>query len=57
MGLLKDEIALMTGRSRGIDVDAAIARKGTRRSGLISLDVRVPDPDAWSRRQGPATVP
>ena len=31
-------------RARGVDVDAAIARKGTRRSGLISVDVSVPDP-------------
>jgi catechol 2,3-dioxygenase-like lactoylglutathione lyase family enzyme len=30
-------------RARGVDVDAAIARKGTRRSGLISVEVSVPD--------------
>jgi catechol 2,3-dioxygenase-like lactoylglutathione lyase family enzyme len=31
-------------RARGVDVDAEIARKGTHRSGLISLDVIVEDP-------------
>jgi hypothetical protein len=31
-------------RARGVDVDAEIARKGTRRSGLLSLEVIVEDP-------------
>jgi catechol 2,3-dioxygenase-like lactoylglutathione lyase family enzyme len=31
-------------RSRGVDVDAKIARKGTPRSGLVSAEVSVPDP-------------
>jgi hypothetical protein len=31
-------------RARGVDVDAAIARKGIHRSGLVSLDVIVEDP-------------
>jgi catechol 2,3-dioxygenase-like lactoylglutathione lyase family enzyme len=31
-------------RARGVDVDAEIARKGTHRSGLVSLDVIVEDP-------------
>lgn len=31
-------------RARGVDVDAEIARKGTRRSGLVSIDVIVEDP-------------
>jgi catechol 2,3-dioxygenase-like lactoylglutathione lyase family enzyme len=31
-------------RARGVDVDAEIARKGKRRSGLISLEVVVEDP-------------
>src|ERR1035441_5426631 len=28
----------------GVDVDAKIARKGSRRSGLISIDANIPDP-------------
>jgi catechol 2,3-dioxygenase-like lactoylglutathione lyase family enzyme len=31
-------------RARGVDVDEEIARKGTRRSGLMSLDAVVEDP-------------
>jgi catechol 2,3-dioxygenase-like lactoylglutathione lyase family enzyme len=31
-------------RARGVDVDAGIARKGKRRSGLVSMDVTVGDP-------------
>ena len=31
-------------RARGVDVDAEIARKGTRRSGLVSIEVIVEDP-------------
>jgi catechol 2,3-dioxygenase-like lactoylglutathione lyase family enzyme len=31
-------------RARGVDVDAKIARKGSGRSGLISIDVIVEDP-------------
>jgi catechol 2,3-dioxygenase-like lactoylglutathione lyase family enzyme len=31
-------------RARGVDVDAQIARKGTRRSGLVSVEVLVNDP-------------
>jgi catechol 2,3-dioxygenase-like lactoylglutathione lyase family enzyme len=31
-------------RARGVDVDADIARKGIRRSGLVSLEVTVEDP-------------
>jgi catechol 2,3-dioxygenase-like lactoylglutathione lyase family enzyme len=31
-------------RARGVDVDAKIARKGTSRSGLLSLKVTVEDP-------------
>jgi catechol 2,3-dioxygenase-like lactoylglutathione lyase family enzyme len=31
-------------RARGVDVDEQIARTGTPRSGLISIDVSVPDP-------------
>jgi catechol 2,3-dioxygenase-like lactoylglutathione lyase family enzyme len=31
-------------RARGVDVDAKIAHKGTRRSGLLSLEVTVEDP-------------
>jgi catechol 2,3-dioxygenase-like lactoylglutathione lyase family enzyme len=31
-------------RARGVDIDAKIARKGTSRSGLLSLKVTVEDP-------------
>jgi len=31
-------------RARGVDVDAEIARKGKRRSGLVSTEATVPDP-------------
>jgi catechol 2,3-dioxygenase-like lactoylglutathione lyase family enzyme len=31
-------------QARGVDADAEIARKGNSRSGLISIDVDVPDP-------------
>ena len=31
-------------RARGVDVDATVARKGKRRSGLFSVDVTVGDP-------------
>lgn len=31
-------------RARGVDVDSEIARKGTRRSGLVSIEVIVEDP-------------
>jgi hypothetical protein len=31
-------------RARGVDVDAEIARKGKRRSGLVSVEATVPDP-------------
>ncbi|MBC8160748.1 MAG: VOC family protein [Roseiflexaceae bacterium] len=31
-------------RARGVDVDADIARKGTRRAGLVSIKVSVEDP-------------
>ena len=31
-------------RARGVDVDAEIARKGTHRSGLVSIEVIVEDP-------------
>jgi hypothetical protein len=31
-------------RAKGVDVDAEIARKGTRRSGLISVEVTIADP-------------
>lgn len=31
-------------RAKGVDVDAEIARKGNSRTGLIALDVTVPDP-------------
>ncbi len=31
-------------RARGVDVDAEIARKGKRRSGLVSIEVTVKDP-------------
>ena len=31
-------------RARGVDVDAQIARKGKRRSGVISVEATVPDP-------------
>jgi catechol 2,3-dioxygenase-like lactoylglutathione lyase family enzyme len=31
-------------RARGVDVDAGIARKGQRRSGLVSMEVTVGDP-------------
>ena len=31
-------------RARGVDVDAEIARKGTRRAGLVSVEVLVNDP-------------
>jgi catechol 2,3-dioxygenase-like lactoylglutathione lyase family enzyme len=31
-------------RARGVDVDAEIGRKGSHRSGLVSLDVIVKDP-------------
>jgi catechol 2,3-dioxygenase-like lactoylglutathione lyase family enzyme len=31
-------------RARGVDVDAGIARKGKRRSGLVSMEVTVGDP-------------
>jgi catechol 2,3-dioxygenase-like lactoylglutathione lyase family enzyme len=31
-------------RARGVDVDAGIARKGKRRSGLVSMDVTIGDP-------------
>jgi catechol 2,3-dioxygenase-like lactoylglutathione lyase family enzyme len=31
-------------RARGVDVDAEVARKGTRRTGLVSLEVTVEDP-------------
>jgi catechol 2,3-dioxygenase-like lactoylglutathione lyase family enzyme len=31
-------------RARGVDVDAEIARKGKRRSGLVSVAATVPDP-------------
>jgi len=31
-------------RARGVEVDAEIARKGKRRSGLISVEATVPDP-------------
>jgi catechol 2,3-dioxygenase-like lactoylglutathione lyase family enzyme len=31
-------------QARGLDVDAKIARKGNSRSGLISVDAKVPDP-------------
>ena len=31
-------------RARGVDVDEGIARKGKRRSGLVSMDVSVGDP-------------
>jgi catechol 2,3-dioxygenase-like lactoylglutathione lyase family enzyme len=31
-------------RARGVDVNAEIARKGKRRSGLVSVEVTVPDP-------------
>jgi catechol 2,3-dioxygenase-like lactoylglutathione lyase family enzyme len=31
-------------RARGVDVDAEIAREGTPRPGLVSVDVTVPDP-------------
>jgi catechol 2,3-dioxygenase-like lactoylglutathione lyase family enzyme len=31
-------------RARGVDVDAEIARTGTSRSGLVSVEVTVPDP-------------
>ncbi|HMJ34235.1 MAG TPA: VOC family protein [Baekduia sp.] len=31
-------------RARGVDVDATVARAGTPRTGLVSLDVTVPDP-------------
>ena len=31
-------------RSRGVDVDATVARAGTPRSGLLSLDVSIADP-------------
>jgi catechol 2,3-dioxygenase-like lactoylglutathione lyase family enzyme len=31
-------------RARGVDVDAGIARKGKRRSGLVSTEVTVGDP-------------
>ena len=30
-------------RARGVDVDAEIARKGKRRSGLVSIEATVPD--------------
>jgi len=36
-----DHATLLAG---GVDVDAEIARKGTPRPGLVSLDVTVPDP-------------
>jgi catechol 2,3-dioxygenase-like lactoylglutathione lyase family enzyme len=38
------EAAHATLRARGVDVDAEIARKGTPRSGLVSLDATIPDP-------------
>jgi catechol 2,3-dioxygenase-like lactoylglutathione lyase family enzyme len=31
-------------RARGVDVDAEISRKGKRRTGLVSIDVTIPDP-------------
>jgi catechol 2,3-dioxygenase-like lactoylglutathione lyase family enzyme len=31
-------------RARGVDVDAEIARKGTPRPGLVSIEATVPDP-------------
>jgi catechol 2,3-dioxygenase-like lactoylglutathione lyase family enzyme len=31
-------------RARGVDVDDEIARRGTRRTGLVSIDVTIPDP-------------
>jgi catechol 2,3-dioxygenase-like lactoylglutathione lyase family enzyme len=31
-------------RARGVDVDAEVARKGKRRSGLVSVEVTVRDP-------------
>jgi catechol 2,3-dioxygenase-like lactoylglutathione lyase family enzyme len=31
-------------RDAGVDVDAEIARKGNRRSGLVSIDAVIPDP-------------
>jgi hypothetical protein len=31
-------------RARGVDVDAEIARKGKRRSGLVSIEATVGDP-------------
>ncbi len=31
-------------RGRGVDVDAEIARTGTSRSGLVSVEVTIPDP-------------
>jgi hypothetical protein len=31
-------------RARGVDVDADVARKGKRRSGLVSLDASIGDP-------------
>lgn len=31
-------------RAKGVDVDAEVARGGTRRPGLLSIDVTVPDP-------------
>ena len=36
-----DDTAL---QALGVDVDAKIARKGSRRSGLISIDANIPDP-------------
>ncbi len=38
------EAAHATLRARGVDVDPEIARKGTPRSGLVSLDATMPDP-------------
>ncbi len=34
----------VTLRARGVDVDVEIARKGKRRSGLVSVEATVPDP-------------
>ena len=50
---------------RGVDVDEEIARKGKRRTGLVSLDVTIGDPvpsqfffrdTSWSRRADSASI-